>query len=236
MNDHTQHDRMTLPDDKKAPDRLAPRASDVVFFGIVNGLESRDFVAGQRLIEVDLAKRFGVGRNSVREALQRLAADGIVDIIKHKGAVVRSLSLKETLDVLDVAEQMTGLLAWSACRAVAQGSSTQELEQTLGLLAKCHTASETDQFAKVRRHFYKALLELSGNDELRRMLRTIHVPVVYAQHRLGSLQQIRLLDYQNIAAAVLGGKLELAAAAGKSHVQRIRTEIMKLETEKSAID
>ena len=45
---------------------------------------------------------------------QQLAADGIVDVFRHKGAVIKSLSVRETLDVLDVAERMTSLLARSA--------------------------------------------------------------------------------------------------------------------------
>jgi DNA-binding GntR family transcriptional regulator len=54
-------------------------ASDAIFYGVVHGLEAQRFVPGQRLVESDLASQFGVGRNSVREAIQRLAADGIVD-------------------------------------------------------------------------------------------------------------------------------------------------------------
>src|SRR5215212_3192469 len=93
-------------------------SSDLVFFGIVNELEAQTLVPGQRLVEVDLASQFGVGRNSVREALQRLAAEGVVDLFRHKGAVIRSLTVKQTLDVLDVAERMMGLLARTAARAI----------------------------------------------------------------------------------------------------------------------
>src|SRR5262245_61823943 len=77
-------------------------ASDTVFFGIMNGLELGSFVPGQRLVETDLVAQFGVGRNSVREALQRLAAEGIVELPRHRGAMIRRLSLQDTLDVLDV--------------------------------------------------------------------------------------------------------------------------------------
>ena len=97
-------------------DQQPVSASDLVFFGIVNGLELQKLVPAQRLVESDLAAQFAVGRNSVREALQRLAAEGIVELHRHKGAAIRTLSLQETLDVLDVAERMTGLLARSAAR------------------------------------------------------------------------------------------------------------------------
>lgn len=40
----------------------------------------------QRLVEMELASQYGVGRNSVREALQRLEAEGIVELFRNRGA------------------------------------------------------------------------------------------------------------------------------------------------------
>ena len=202
-------------------------ASDIVFHGIVNGLDSHHFIPGQRLVESDLAAHFGVGRNSVREALQRLAADGIIEIVRHKGALVRSLSPRETLDVLDVAERMTGLLAKTAARAVAAGSATKELERALQTFEKTEHLIASEDFAKARRQFYRILLELSGSQELRRLFRAIHIPIVHAQHRLSSLNQLRVRDYQAIGRAVLKGDEMAADAAGMAHVRHVRDRILK---------
>lgn len=200
-------------------------ASDTVFHGIVNGLETHLYVPGQRLVEVDLAAQYGVGRNSVREALQHLAADGVIEIVRHKGAVIRSLTMQETLDVLDVAERMTGLLARSAARAVQNGAPTQPLTLTLESLTQSLTAT-TDQFAKARRTFYRVLLDLAGSKELRRLFRVIHMPIVHAQHRLGSLRELRIKDYSTIGAAVLRGAEAEADEAGMAHVRHVRAEIL----------
>lgn len=207
-------------------------ASDAVFHGIVSGLETSQFVPGQRLVETDLATQFGVGRNSVREALQHLAADGVIDIVRHKGAVVRSLTLRETLDVLDVAERMTGLLARSAAQAVKNGNPTKALSQALERLDNA-AASSAEDFAQARRHFYRVLLDLSGSQELRRLLRVIHMPIVHAQHRLGSLREMRLRDYEAIGRAVLQGQAAKADEAGAAHVRHVRAEILKKADEGS---
>jgi DNA-binding GntR family transcriptional regulator len=122
----------------KTYEKLQVSASDQVFFGIVNGLELQKFVPAQRLVEVDLAEQFGVGRNSVREALQRLAAEGMVELHRHKGAVIRSLSMQETLDVLEVAERMTGLLV----RAAARGAATSGLKTILSDSLKALKAAD----------------------------------------------------------------------------------------------
>ena len=200
--------------------------SDTVFHGIVSGLETRQFVPGQRLVEADLAAQFGVGRNSVREALQHLAADGVIEIVRHKGAVVRSLTLRETLDVLDVTERMNGLLARSAAQAVKNGDSGQSLVRALERLDKAANAS-TEDFAQARRHLYRVLLDLGGSKELRRLFRVIHMPIVHAQHRLGSLREMRLRDYAAIGRAVLAGNPSKADEAGAAHVRHVRAEILK---------
>src|SRR3546814_8419132 len=49
-----------------------------VFLGILRDLETGRMVPGQRLVETELASRHGVGRNAVREAMQHLAARGVV--------------------------------------------------------------------------------------------------------------------------------------------------------------
>jgi DNA-binding GntR family transcriptional regulator len=197
-------------------------ASDAVFYGVLRGLESQAFVPGQRLVEADLSAAFRVSRNSVREGLQRLVAEGVVELLKHKGAVIRTLGFQDTMDVLDVAELMTGLLVRAAARNHTDTALAGMLRQSLRDLSRADEARDSLAFTLARRQFYRALLYLAHNRELRRLFPTIHMPIVYAQHRLPLLQQIRLRDYKRIAAAVLAGKAEDAEALGREHVQTVR--------------
>jgi DNA-binding GntR family transcriptional regulator len=206
-------------------------AADEVFFGIFNGLEVQRFVPGQRLVEADLAVQFGVGRNSVREAMQRLAANGIVDVLRHKGATIRSLTLQETLHVLDVAERMTGLLAHSAAKGVRAGHSTLPIQTGLQQLIAAEKTQDGDAFARARRNFYRALLDAAGSRELRRLFPSIQMPTVYAQHRLPALQKIRLADYRAISKAVVAGDAAAADAAGMAHVRNVRDEIIRRQAD-----
>lgn len=200
-------------------------ASDIVFFGIIGGLELGNLVPGQRLVETDLVMEFGVGRNSVREALQRLAAEGIVELPRHRGAVIRRLSLQDTMDVLDVAERMTGLLARAATRGCGDRTHVQALRATVQQLVAAEKTRNGAAFSTARRHFYRTLLEMGGNQELKRLFPTIQMPIVHAQHRLASLQQMRFADYRRIATAVLTGDPDRAEAAGMAHVQNVRQAI-----------
>ena len=216
-----------LPDSPDTGADTPHSAADAVFHGIVQGLAQQRFVPGQRLVEVDLAAQFGVSRNSVREALQRLAAQGLVDLFRNKGAAIRTLSPQETLEVLDVAERMTGLLARSAARGIAHGAPTAPLQAALAQLHEADRSQDADAFASARRGMYRALLAASGSRELRRLLPSIHMPIVYAQHRPATLQQVRMRDYQAMCDAVLAGDAAAADAAGMQHVRNVREAIAR---------
>lgn len=202
-------------------------ASDAVFYGVLKGLESQNFVPGQRLVEADLSAAFGVSRNSVREGLQRLVAEGVIELLKHKGAVIRTLRLQDTMDVLDVAELMTGLLVRAAARNHTDVAQASLLGESLLDLSRADDAHDGLAFTQARRRFYRALLGLARNRELQRLFPTIHMPIVYAQYRLPSLQQIRLRDYKRIGAAVLAGNAEEAETLGREHVQAVRKCILE---------
>lgn len=204
-----------------------PSASDTIFYGVLNGLEAQRFVPGQRLVEVDLAQQFGVGRNSVREALQRLAADGIVDTFRHRGVAIKSLTAQQTLDVLEVAERMTGLLARSAARGIRGGKPAHAIATALKQLRAAGAEEDGEAFGRARRTFYRALLEASGSVELRRLFPSIQMPIVYAQHRFASLQKLRLRDYMRIGGAVMDGDEDAADAAGVDHVRNVREAILR---------
>jgi len=224
--------RLTVPTTERGDAALSPKpaksASDAVFQGILRELEAHTLVPGQRLVEVDLAAHFGVGRNSVREGLQRLAADGVIELSRHKGAAIRSLSQQETLDVLDVAERMSGLLARSAVRGIREPSARASLQDTLQQLVQADQAQDGIAFARARRRFYRVLLDMGGNRELKRLFPTILMPVVHAQHRLPNLQKMRLDDYQRIAQAVLDGDPDQAEKAASAHVDHVRETIRRV--------
>ena len=74
--------------DSRSPARLeSPR--DVVFRDIIRGLYEGRFAPGQRLVEGDLTTLYGVSRGPVREALSRLAAEGIHRYLQEHGGAGR---------------------------------------------------------------------------------------------------------------------------------------------------
>lgn len=64
---------------------------------------------GERLIEVDLARRFGTSRGPLREAMHTLAARGLVETVRNRGVIVRSISPREATELYDLRAAVFGL-------------------------------------------------------------------------------------------------------------------------------
>ncbi len=217
-------------DEMDLAETRGPAASRRVSRGIMQALETQQLVPGQRLVETDLAQRYGVGRNAVREAVQWLAAHGVIDLTRHRSAAIRRLDLAETVDVLDVAEPLIGLIVRTAARRYRAEDHRALLEDALAELERGAEADASGAFSRGRRHVYRALIEIGGNSELSRLFRSLGIHILYAQHRSPGLERGRLADFQAMAAAVVAGDPARGEAAGRDHVGELRRVVLRAES------
>jgi DNA-binding GntR family transcriptional regulator len=197
---------------------------------ILSALERHELVPGQRLIETELAMKLGVGRNAVREAIQRLAAKGIVDLSRYRSPSIRKLGITETMEVLEVAEELFALLARVAARNLGASSLVTRLRRVLRGLAGQHHHDRSG-FSAIRREFYRTLLDIGGNRELHRHFATIQMQIIYIQFEASDLYDVRVEDYRAIATAVLAGNVRRAEAHARRHVRRVRKIIRTMYPE-----
>ena len=189
---------------------------------ILNALERHQIVPGQRLVETELAVQLGVGRNAVREAIQRLAAKGIVDLSRNRSPSIRRLDITETLEVLEVAEEMFGLLARIAARNLESSSLAPRLSRVLRSFSAGEHGHDPVGFSAMRREFYRCLLEIGANRELHRHFATLQMPIVYLQFESRELYQVRMADYCAVGRAVLAGDARKAELHARRHVRSVR--------------
>jgi len=207
-------------------DQRQESSSDKVFRGIVRGLYDGRYVPGQRLVEADLTRDFKVSRSSVREALNRLRAEGIVTLNLHRGAQIRSLTREEAFEIMDLLEVLVGLAARLAARRIDQPGHRVLLESCLTTLSDHMRRSEFFEFVRARNDFYRTLLRIAGSGELKRLLTSVHVNLIRIQSRALEVQygreKMRMEDYRVIAAAVLAGDARRAETAARRHVNNVR--------------
>ena len=139
--------------------------ADRVYEGLKDDILNNRLLPETPLQEATLARDIGVSRGPVREALQKLAADGLVEIIPHKGAVVTSLTPEEFIDAYRVREALEVL----AIRLATPHFSEEDLDTLDALheqMIKHTELHDIDGFFSANAAFHNTIVETSGNAKL----------------------------------------------------------------------
>ena len=88
---------------------------DVVFRALRQAILKGKLLPGERLMEMQLAKKLGVSRTPIREAMRMLELEGLVKMVPRKGAEVAGITEKNLRDVLEVRRALEELAIELAC-------------------------------------------------------------------------------------------------------------------------
>jgi DNA-binding GntR family transcriptional regulator len=117
---------------------------------------------GTMLTEGKLAAELGIGRTPVREALQRLAREGLVVFLPARGILVSEIDTKAHLRLLEVRRRLEGLVANLAAQRAspAQRQRFQELNELFGTIL---LPGDELEFMRLDREFNQLILESAHN-------------------------------------------------------------------------
>src|SRR5262245_14958847 len=118
--------------------------------------------AGTELQETALAAELGVSRGPVREAIGRLAAEGLVVVRPRRGAVVRELSKGDFLEAYQVREALEAMAARLAAYRL-QEEELAQLEQLTETMEEHAERDEVHEFFEANAAFHSALVAASRN-------------------------------------------------------------------------
>lgn len=192
------------------------------------------FAPGQRLISRDLVEQLGVSRGSLREAFRHLEADGLVDVIPNRGAVVRQLSAAEIRQVFQIREALEGHAARLAAQNIGNNDNRACFTATLEMGRRHNARPVFQEFIIDNRAFHQEIVRMSGNTQLGELIDKYQLPVLMIQLRqtIGSDQMIRnsLAEHEAIASGILSGNPEAAYLAMKRHLWHSADLILALPT------
>lgn len=119
--------------------------------------------------EQELSDALGVSRTPVREGLGRLASEGLLERIAHRGFRVPERSLARLLDlypIVSALELLAGRLAFPHMEA----ADLRELEHLNERLSRAVDAGEVDEALRCNEAFHERIADRGGNDQLSEML------------------------------------------------------------------
>jgi DNA-binding GntR family transcriptional regulator len=173
----------------------------------------------ERLNEVHLSQALGISRGPLREAIQRLASEGLVEAVPHRGVYVRSFSARELSDLYELRIALETHAVRLAARYAPQqridelGSMLDETESSMGVHATGAYPEDPD--------FHARLARLAANPPLIEALTDVGRKIRLARAR--SAHQPRrartaLDEHREILAALVGRDGEGAAAKLEAHL------------------
>jgi DNA-binding GntR family transcriptional regulator len=204
------------------------RTADLLKRKILEG----SLVPGQRLISRDLVEELGISRGPLREAFRRLAADGLVDLIPNRGAVVRRLSVDEIAHIYQIREALEGYAARRAAQMIDVGDNRARFTEVLERGRRHFTQPDFQAFVVDNRQFHRIIVDMCGNPQLSELIDKYQLPVFMIQlrQRIGVDQIVRnaLAEHEAIATGILAGDPDAAAEAMCRHLWHSADELVKL--------
>lgn len=185
------------------------------------------YVPGQRLVGADLTVELKLSRGPIREALKLLAAEGIIELHRHRGACLRQLTRREVNDILSIQESLTGL----AAEDIHTGDHRARFKRAYAALMSAYKSRDGSGVLDARVRFYTELVAIGGNAELARFVPPPQTNLLRAQFERdlpASECARRRQDYPAIARLILAGKGTTADTAMRKHIRATRAAINAL--------
>ncbi len=198
--------------DQRLADTIAQDLEELIFDGT--------FSDGDRLDEVKLAEQFGVSRTPLREAFQRLALSGLVDLIPRRGAFVRQPGPVELMEMFEVMAELEAVCG----RLAAMRISDEALKDLADANARCQDAvdaGDPDTYYLENERFHRIIYDQSGNSFLAQEASKLHrrlKPFRRQQLRFRGRMGQSMSEHEDIVRALDRGNPEETANALRTHV------------------
>jgi DNA-binding GntR family transcriptional regulator len=190
-----------------------------------------DLLPGERLVEGDLAQRFGASRGAVREALTLLDNEGLVIRQANRGAWVRTVSVDETIEFTEVRAVLEGLCAAKAA-AKATAGDREALRRILAEMHAAVAAGDVLVYCAASREMHQAIRQIAdqhaASDVLNRLqylsgryqVRTTLVPGRPAQGAR---------EHEAVVQAVVSGDADFAERTMRDHLSSVVASLKQIK-------
>ena len=142
---------------------------NVVFNTLRDAILRGDLQPGERLMEIHLAKKLGVSRTPVREAISMLEQEGLAVTYPRRGAQVAKMTVKDLDDVLEIREVLDTLAASLACRNM-NSDDINNLATACADFEKATRGNDIREVVRTDEAFHNVIYEASNNPRLRAIL------------------------------------------------------------------
>jgi DNA-binding GntR family transcriptional regulator len=194
---------------------------------------------GLRLSPNAIAKKLGISETPVRDALQRLSADGLVEVIPRRGTFVSTVSLQDVKDVFQARRMLESSAA--ECLVDAPAKATHRLEEIaekMDALRDGERFRDYESYIKLDEEFHQCIIGLLGNRLVSEFHEKLRWPVAvvrclgYSRYQRA---QETVAEHVAIAQAFTARDVEQAKQLIQHHLEAAEADLLqRVELEQTA--
>jgi DNA-binding GntR family transcriptional regulator len=204
------------------------RRREVAYERIKDAIQHAGLEPGEPLSELQLSKLLGISRTPVREALQQLAQEGMVQVIPGRAVTVASRSVKDVLDVV----HMRTLLEPELARLAAENASESQIEALQDAINRMEAALPDDDYAawsKADKVFHDTINQACPNPLLGETVvllrnRVHHLANTDSKHNPARLAACTA-EHREVVDAIAQHNSKAAEQAMRDHLNKLRESL-----------
>src|SRR5450756_70605 len=211
--------------DRNPPSLTMPEykaKAQLVYDEIRRAIQEGDLKPGDRLIAEELAAHLHVSRMPVREAIQRLQLEGLVDMIPYRGATVAMVTREQLKQLFSVRAVLEGLASREAA-ILATAQDIARLEAMYRLMERAVQGGDTEGQLARNREIHAILWQVTGNALLQSMAAGLFDSIERYRlqlMRLPSIPEGALAEHREIIDAIASHDPERAERLTRAHIER----------------
>ncbi len=202
---------------------------DAVFNTLRQAILTGELNPGERLMEIRLAEKLGVSRTPVREAIHKLALEGLVTMIPRRGAEVAQITEKSMNDVLEVRRALDALCAELACDRITEEELVR-LKEACDDFEQCVSGGDILRIAQADVALHDIIVQATGNQRLIQLVNNLSEQMYryrFEYIKDSSRHETLIEEHRIIYRSIVCKDKDTAAAAAKTHIDNQKKAIIR---------
>lgn len=218
-----------MSDPLASSERISPglALTEQAYVRLRDAILNHQLPPGTRLSVPDIARRLGISRSPAREAIARIAYEGLAQVEARRGAVVAAIDPADLVEIYELREVLEGL----ACRLACERISEDDLDLLAELVDEHAAAVEADDVARhmeLDQTFHQSIRRATGNQRLIESLDRLQGQIRIAMHTTrrsaGGMRQA-IAEHRLVLSALGARDPDEAERTAREHIVRLRSSI-----------
>jgi DNA-binding GntR family transcriptional regulator len=202
-----------------------PNLTELTYRSIKEQLLDGTLAEGMRLTEELLASQLGISKSPVREALNRLEAEGLISIEARRGAFVREFSSKEVSDLYDFRELLE---VHAICAARITAELLEQLADSIERIGQFLALGDKPKHIEEDLRFHALIAEASENAEFFRVFQNVQQKSLLCRYKTYHLSGTTApASHGKIYQALEADDRQAAMEAMREHIRYVKARLLE---------